>query len=635
MARLKILAVDYSGEIYRYGLNTLADGLNIIVGDNGTGKSTFCNLIYFGLGGKVDFFESSAKEKHREVTSDKGAMVKLTLSVDERKYVLTRYIGTNEIAVSSLDNDFSDVFSIYRVAAKYTFSDWILEQLGIEPIKIYLGSSDFFLNWSDLLRLIYHNQNNNPKSVYKEPDQGGYMKDSLVIRKIIFETFSGEGFVDLYKTIEEIKRVEKEIAIKSDSKSRLSSMFPELADGDVQTLTDTQNKIQGFEESIEELQQKKSTRQTEVEKGNGIDALLSRLRQSLSSVLRARATLKEKSSSLVSEISSHASLINQTKNDISQLKKIIHVNSQLSLFSPDTCPCCLSPVQRPSGKCTCGADIDESLYQRFFYSGEEYRRILRSKKKNLETVESAYKSALSEYQSNAAAIDKVDSNIHNLEEQLDSIVATNVTVEDIAYINAISDQLIAIHREKMVLEERERVLSEYLEVDGTLNTLNLKLQGLRSTLKRNEGDAETVISGYITKFSEVYNDMCSTSVDNCSSARIDGDYQPIFNNGVYLQDSSDVGKRFCYYLTMLRLSLDIEGSKFPRFLLIDTPESKGISTEALNRLILLTKKFFTDEELKKVQIILSTGLERYPAEFENLIRDRYFKTDRLLKKRAN
>lgn len=52
MGNLRIQKIVYQGANYHFESPIFDENLILIEGDNGTGKSTFCNLIYYGLGGK-------------------------------------------------------------------------------------------------------------------------------------------------------------------------------------------------------------------------------------------------------------------------------------------------------------------------------------------------------------------------------------------------------------------------------------------------------------------------------------------------------------------------------------------------------------------------------------------------------
>lgn len=70
MGFLSIRKVEYIGDQYSFESPTFGDGVTFIAAENGGGKSTFFNLIYYGLGGRVEEFSSDAKEPHTEIVND-------------------------------------------------------------------------------------------------------------------------------------------------------------------------------------------------------------------------------------------------------------------------------------------------------------------------------------------------------------------------------------------------------------------------------------------------------------------------------------------------------------------------------------------------------------------------------------
>jgi len=629
MASLKINSLEYSGEKYSYKSPEFDNGLNILVGDNGTGKSTFCNLIYFALGGKIEAFDSKFKERHKEITSDTDALVKLNISINEKDFVLSRYIGVNEIAVADVEAGTTEVYQIYRVAAAYIFSDWMLEKVGVTPFSLFIGGSDFVFGWTDLLRLVYHDQNSSPKSMFKDADNNGLFKDSTLVKKVIFEVIAGKDHIDYYKQIETVKKTEAQLSAAQARKDLFLAANPDMVDLDKQVLAEIQRQLDIAEDEVEKLEEEKKKAQNQLEVDKGINTVLESLRESLSSKLTEKNWLKERSNELMSEMSSCAALFEQLNDEISQLKKIIHVNAQLSLFSPETCPCCLSTVQRGVNKCICGEDIPEEKYQRFFYSDSEYRTILKTKRKNLETLRDAFDDCKKEYAVVSEKLISVEVEIGKTKTEVEKVVDTQVTANEIAFFNKITDKLLEAHKKINTLTDTHAKVVEYLSTENLVASLKLKLQGQRATLKTKEGQAEEAIFDYSKDFSEIYNEMCTNTIKNCTSGSINEDYAPEFNEGLYLQASSQIGKRFCYFLTLLKLSLTKVDSKLPKFLLIDTPESRGISPEELNALITLIDKHFSDYE-DKFQIILTTGINRYPDIFKDKIKSTMLQGDKLL-----
>lgn len=192
MGRLAVRRVVYSGEKYSFESPYLNDGLVIMEGVNGHGKSTFMNLIYYGFGGRVQSFnkhDDNVSNKHNEICNDKNNYVELLIEINGKEYELTRYIGDNLIFILGEDEEVIQT-CVYRKQSDEStivFSDWILSKLDIDVFDIVQGTKNFKLNFTDLLRLIYHDQATEVDKIYKEADNSNFLSDSLEIRKAIFE----------------------------------------------------------------------------------------------------------------------------------------------------------------------------------------------------------------------------------------------------------------------------------------------------------------------------------------------------------------------------------------------------------------------------------------------------------------
>lgn len=150
MARLAVRQLRYEGDKYEYKSPALPDGIVVVEGDNGTGKSTFSNLVYFCLGGTVAAFKRDGRSKHKEVTTDTNNFVELSVQIDSETFKLKRLIGANDIAVFS-DKETIGVFPVFRSKDNKTiFSDWLLEKLGIDGFTLYYSRHKGKINFCDL-----------------------------------------------------------------------------------------------------------------------------------------------------------------------------------------------------------------------------------------------------------------------------------------------------------------------------------------------------------------------------------------------------------------------------------------------------------------------------------------------------
>src|SRR5574344_1625006 len=106
MGNLMIRKLKYIGDEYYYESPVLKDGLNIIKGNNGSGKTTFCDLIYFALGGNPDKFNKRKTEIHKEImNNDSNNYVELTIEINKQTFKIKRLIDnlncSNSLSVSN------------------------------------------------------------------------------------------------------------------------------------------------------------------------------------------------------------------------------------------------------------------------------------------------------------------------------------------------------------------------------------------------------------------------------------------------------------------------------------------------------------------------------------------------------
>lgn len=408
MAYLLIRRIKYIGDKFHYESPTLSEGINIIEGPNGTGKSTFMNLIYYALGGDVPEFNINNRkvEKHKEIVNDRNNRVKLIIEIENEIYSLTREIGGTDIFVSNKSNEESRLYPINRRGKDKIFSDWILEKLKIEVVEIYQGATNYKINIKDLFRLVYHNQELDPRRIYKNPDAENYVTDSELMRKTIFQLLVGKTFSEYYKVLADLKKTDKERSIAKSVLDEFTLVMKNLNMGR-EELNITFLK-ESLDEKIEQLDKLYITRQSLKENRpsssdgsfSSVDSLKSQIAE-LGSKIDDR---EEKKRNLTSELIKFQNLKDNIIVEVTQIKKIIHTHENLSLFYMDTCPYCLNDIDRKENTCICGKPIDESEYQRFFYTSEEYLDILKSRQKSVETVTMAIKTVNNEIESRTEEI---------------------------------------------------------------------------------------------------------------------------------------------------------------------------------------------------------------------------------------
>lgn len=638
--------MHYEGKRYGFSSPELDNyKINIIEAPNGCGKSTFFDLIYYGLGGKVSHFNSDEKETHKEIVNDKSNFVELEVSLRNIKFKFIRKIGENLITILSdepfliKDGESVDFLCLpinRNKSEDYIFSDWILEQLNIPSIEIFHAGKNFKIGFNDLLRLVYHNQGTDVNGIYKPADNQNYVSDSVFLRKAIFEVLMGKTLIKLYEAYGNLKRKqsehEKANAILSEYRNIVSDMYKQLGFKEVINDYHLVKEIEELESSVERLVTYRSKQLTSKISENAGLAHTQKLKEAYGRTELNLIELQKNIELKYKDIDSLHRVIRQTREDAFRLQKIIHTHRQLEIFTPDTCPYCLKNVDRPSDKCVCGHEIDENDYRRYFYDPSEYYTLLKSKVKSLETMEVALKSAKDELKNLENELE--ESNVENLKlkNELSFALSEIEYITDFDELDNIEDLLLT-NKEKISNLKQALLLEKNLQsYQGVKDSAKREMEFAKIAVEKLEASSEAELIEKVDKFNKYYNHFMKASLLDCRVAEINSDdYMPLINNGDYKEASAAVHKRFLYYLTLLQLSL-LDDIPFPRLLLIDTPENIGIDNINLKRMISCLDLLDNPNNVD-YQVILSTGKNKYPESMKGNVIIKLNESNRLLKEK--
>ena len=592
MGRLAVRRVVYSGEKYSFESPYLNDGLVIMEGVNGHGKSTFMNLIYYGFGGRVQSFnkhDDNVSNKHNEICNDKNNYVELLIEINGKEYELTRYIGDNLIFIVGEDEEVIQT-CVYRKQSDEStivFSDWILSKLDIDVFDIVQGTKNFKLNFTDLLRLIYHDQATEVDKIYKEADNSNFLSDSLEIRKAIFEVLLGKTYNDYYYTLGQYKLKLKEFEKAQAVMNSYDDFLGEILDYDLENVVHIKKMIAENHEMVEKVQLERNLVMNEESNADEVWQLINQQKALLISIQRDQ-DYWEKAKVLTNQsIDKIVYLIDEAEKELAEIEKIRLVNKKLKLFTPNTCPYCLREVERKKGKCICGSDILEEQYEKFFYTDEEYLDIL-----NVIIYSIIYKRQSKDVTSNynSAYVRQLDER----ERELNARISELQQAEELA-------------------KKRDTLVSEVTSLRNQVESLKIKVDVFLNSAKEDMLNKKK-------DFDEIYSDLMQRADGQCYSAYIGEDYLPHINMGQYRERSASVPKRLMYFLTLLIESLKND-INFPRFLMIDTPNKEGIDKDNLiKNIALLTEADKYNYENKcPFQIILTTGIDTYPEDYKKFV----------------
>jgi hypothetical protein len=308
-------------------------------------------------------------------------------------YITRRFDNPGDVLLASQATERVEVLPVFRRDDRRIFSDWLLEALGIQVVTLFLGTYRGKLNLTDVMRLVYHDQDPDPSRVFKKSDHENFVSDSREFRRAIFEILIGKASEAYYETVGELRIAQAALAERQGALSAYRSAVGRAAravskgqDANAEFLKKELGEREKQAERLEQTRQQ--LRQTAPNAPAGESALLD-LRQRLAGAETASAEVEQRASAVRGEKIRLLALHEQLDDEVMRIQKIIHAHEPLALFSPDTCPCCLRKVDRAKDHCICGQPVEETAYQRFFYSSDEYLSILKSKQKNVETVRAA------------------------------------------------------------------------------------------------------------------------------------------------------------------------------------------------------------------------------------------------------
>ena len=622
MGSLVIKQVEYSGDNYYFTSPEFSTGINVIKGDNGSGKTTLSFFIEFGLGGDIKVFKKGNKEEYTHITEDKNNFVKLLVSIDNKPFSFKRFIGKNDIFIEFPNGEVRK-FCIRRQDCNDIFSDWLLSQLDIKRFELSLGATDWFFNFNDLFRLLYYDQDTELRKIYKKPNSDNFVTDSAVIRKSIFETLMGSSSDEYFLKMNELneaKLKKKEAEVLLEEFNKINSNLKLTLKG-IQVETDSlKEQLYKLIDSRKEYQQE----HTQVnQKFQQLEDKKSRLIEL--QILDSQTHIEKKNIQIQSNKIER--LLEREKSEIESIEKTIFTQEKLNLFDFKICPFCASTdIIREDKKCICGSTIQENNYEKFVYDSSEYKEILKHKNKSLETIESALITYRDE-------IIEIDIELNNIKKEIDGLNQfLKEAIKSIEYsgntqlTDDIDNKMTDVKDEIFELEKLEKLYVQKEKYEKNLNSKSIDYQKKHDTFKSLSFKYKESHKSIMINFNTIYSELMKNSSAKTKKAYINDEYMPLIDDGVYREKSATVPIRMMYFFTLLSMSLKYSSIKYPKFLLMDTPEDAGIDNISENISLfekaLELSRNYDNEEVKDYQFILTTGLcnECCPLEYEKYVK---------------
>ena len=230
------------------------EGVNIIRGQNGSGKSTIADFIFFILGGEFDGWKDAAghcDEVQAEIQTPRG---KLTLRrrVAKSQEPILVYFGSMADALESSVEGW-ERFPIRRQANRESFSQVMFRSLQIPETRSE-GAANVTMH--QLLRLCYSDQRTPAPRLFRFEQF-----DTHSIREVVGDLICGISGYELYEIGLELREQERELeevaarlrALQSALPSHEALNTPERIEAEVQKLRNEATALRDKIDRVEEL----------------------------------------------------------------------------------------------------------------------------------------------------------------------------------------------------------------------------------------------------------------------------------------------------------------------------------------------------------------------------------------------
>jgi predicted nucleic acid-binding Zn-ribbon protein len=580
-------------------------GVNIIRGKNSSGKSTVSNFIFYALGG--DFFNWNAESlRCREVFAE--------VEINGGTFTLKRNVSTSKVQPMSIFwGPFEEAkseaidwktFSFAQRAESSSFTNILFNALSFPEVK---GENDSNITMHQILRLLYIDQDSPTQCLFRRENF-----DYPLTRQAISELLLGVYDDSLYNDRLSLKRAEREYDEKKREFDNLNKAY--IKSGNATT-------IEGLTKEINKAKAELEKTQTEI----SLTKEAATIRVAKNSATRVETVQKElipakqKLKDITSDIYQLDLDIIDSKNFIETLvKRIVDLDNSiltrkvLGDISLDLCPQCLNPLQNhvAEGHCllckqplTTDEEITHAkrLKQELELQVKESRGLLTKKERELAEL----RGSLPQWKEKTVQLQK----------ELDLAISESQSSRD----NKLDDLLIL----KGGIEKQIEILAQQLKGIDLLELLKKELAELKKTIEsltltidqrvfKQQANKDKALADINRKSIYIlHNDLerqkefkVAQEVDVDffgDSMSLDGNFNFSASSNTYLKNAI----RFAIFFS----SLEIDFMRYPKFILCDNMEDKGMEKERTQNLQkLITSMSEGYKESQPHQIIFSTSM---------------------------
>jgi hypothetical protein len=582
-------------------------GVNIIRGENSSGKSTVLNLIFYGLGGDLKDWSDAARlctRVYLEVSlNGKSATLSREIS-SERRQPMEIFGGDYQASLQAQRGEWMR-YPYTRSPSQESFSQALFRLLELPEVANEISGN---VTMHQYLRLLYADQLSSVEHLFRDEDF-----DSPALRETVGRLLCGVYDGTYYENELRIKGLEREF---DDLSGRLRSLYEVVG---IENVGLNMDWISGRREV---LAQEQLTLQAEVEKaeravytmGDGEELSLNAQDNAFSLVQEFQAKLTivradreatsldaSDSAGFIAGLEAKLAALSDSKMVMSNLGEVefqvcpaCYAKIQASKESGLTCHLCHSPYDEDKAKGRIVGIINDIAIQlrQSRLLQEQREQKLRNLDKALQTLNAQWKAASSKL----------------AETQRMPSTAARQKVRELQRKLGYND------REREDLEQKAKLIAQIEEFQHRKAILNAEITLLK---ERNEALRKTNAEKLSTAYAAIEEEVKELLIHDLrrqdsfeDPKRIDFGFgrDRITVDGIsYFSASSRVILRSSFIVALLSAATKHEFFRHPRFCMIDTIEDKGMEVPRSHNFQLQIARISAESKVDH-QIIFATAM---------------------------
>lgn len=598
-------------------------GVNIIRGENSSGKSTVLNFIHYGLGGDVNEWSEMALlcERVTVEVQMSGKFATLSRIVSEtQQQPMEIFFGTYEDSVGAEQSQW-ERYPYRRSQTKESFSQVLFRLLDI-PEAANEDSGNITMH--QVMRLLYADQLSPVEGIFAHE---GF--DNAKIREAVGKLLCGAFDNELYTNELDIRATEKRYDAVA---AELSSLYKALGQaGHDLTLAWVAEQRARNEDERKRVGDEIVQLQRDVASRDNITPTLSAQEQAYEILVTHQQQLalkREQRDSLDMALADSAAFIHSLEEKLNALKDSALVAQELGTAQFAACPACyadIAPVD--AGFCAlCKEPYDSSIaFERIgglinetALQLRQSKRLQENRGELLSLAEAALADAESEWHAAARRYTEVQRRPTNEQEH----------------------QLSELYKRLGYLDRRDEDLADKAKMIEVMDALSTQKAELNDRLSRLKDRNEQLIHSQQARLADAYLSISDNvrrllsldlkrqdSFENPQKVDFSfADNKIIVDGHTYFSASSRAILKSAFLLGFHAAATQKAYFRHPRFVMLDTIEDKGMEaarSQNFQRLIVRT----AEESLTDNQIIFGTAMIAEELDNDQYVVGRFYTRD--------